>query len=257
MRPSEAGPSGQAAAPPGAASVTCARARRGGRSARGAEGAPSGQARPLGPAERVEAAPRASFAHSGERAEPFDASGASDANGPCESCLDAASVDADGGSMSSVDGSSDVDEAAVPLSACQGSLSGLVIVDPGDPYFDEDLHQFSWMAWLGPRSSLDLAISEPTLAQNWSLIFATAADAGSLGVGTYDNAGFPASSNMPELVIAGDGMGCDETTGSFQIDTFDLDDAGAVRTFAATYAQQCVGPGGGGLTLTGCVYVSR
>jgi hypothetical protein len=196
-------------------------------------------------------------ADGGERAEPTDASGTNDGNGLCERCLDAASVDADGGSASSVDGSTDAEEAAVPLSACQGSLSGLVIADPGDPYFDEDLHQFNWMARLGPPSYLDLEINEPTLAQNWSLIFATASNSGALAVGTYDNAGSPASTNMPDIYIAGDGMGCDEVTGSFQVDTLEVDDAGTVRTFAATYAQQCVGPGGGGLTLTGCVYVSQ
>jgi hypothetical protein len=67
MRPSEAGPSGRAAAPHGAASVTGARGRRRGRSAPGAEGAPQGQAWPLGPAERVEAVSRASFVLSREQ----------------------------------------------------------------------------------------------------------------------------------------------------------------------------------------------
>jgi hypothetical protein len=145
----------------------------------------------------------------------------------------------------------------VPFSACLGDGSTLVVVDNVDTFFNTNIHQFEWVAWHQNPSYIDVELDDLPLYDQWGLVFATPVDGGPLIPGTYNDAVFPPQAGLPEITIGGDAVGCDNTLGAFQIYALDLDDAGAVQTFGATFNQACIGATGGALTLSGCVYVTK
>jgi hypothetical protein len=177
----------------------------------------------------------------------------------CSACgdSDAGSGDATFEDADATDGSNGPDDGVVPFSSCLGDASALVIVDNVDRYYDTNPRRFEWVAWHQNPAYMDVELDDLPMTDQWSLVFATPVDAGPLSVGSYEDAVFSIQSRLPEMSIGGDGVGCDDTLGSFQVYALDLDDAGAVQTFGATFAQACIGASGGPLTLSGCVYVSR
>jgi len=166
-------------------------------------------------------------------------------------------MDASVGDAAITDASVDSPETFVPFSACLGDGSTLVVVDNVDTYFDTNIHQFAWSASHPSPSYLNVVLDDSPLYDQWYLVFTTSVDGGPLIPGVYHDAVDPPQSGLPEMVIDGDGMGCDRTVGAFQVYALDLDDAGAVQTFGATFNQACIGATGGALTLSGCVFVTK
>lgn len=91
-------------------------------------------------------------------------------------------------------------------------------------------------------NSLDVSFNTPTFSHWWNLSFA-AADAQVLVPGSYENSQrFPfQASGHPGLDFSGDGRGCNQSTGRFDILELTRDSAGQVTSLAIDFEQHCEG----------------
>ena len=90
----------------------------------------------------------------------------------------------------------------------------------------------------GP-GSLSLRVFGPT-GDFW-IVFLAAAGTAPLAVGTYENAQRSADATHPGLDVGGQGRGCNQTTGRFEVTEIGHDATGAIDRIAVSFEQHCEG----------------
>jgi hypothetical protein len=90
----------------------------------------------------------------------------------------------------------------------------------------------------GGPGSVFVQVFGPAGGDFWNMSFA-AAGAGTLAVGTYENAQRSADATHPGIDIGGQGRGCNMTTGRFTVSEIERDGTGAVTTIALSFEQHC------------------
>jgi hypothetical protein len=89
----------------------------------------------------------------------------------------------------------------------------------------------------GTASMVQLSVTRGT-AVSWYVIVQPPTGQ-SLHVGSYSDTASLATSTQARLDSFGDGRGCNNTIGAFDISAFQTDGGGAVTAFAATFTQHC------------------
>lgn len=134
---------------------------------------------------------------------------------------------------------------AMPAAAQVTSLS--MTSDTGDYVGGGEIHLYTpaegtFTAEVGPENSIRIFFSTPSFSHFWSLEFAAPSGA-PLAPGSYPNAmrwPFHAP-GFAGLSVTGDGRGCNELNGSFQILQVVYGPNNTVAAFDATFEQHCEG----------------
>ncbi len=127
-----------------------------------------------------------------------------------------------------------------------GTVTAFVIdSEPGD-----GIGQGQQLVYVPPTSTFSVA----TFSPGWIFIQVTGADgsdfwsaslkaagAGTLAVGTYEDAHRLGDATYPGLDVAGQGRGCNMSSGRFVIGELERDGAGNVTTLAVSFEQHCEG----------------
>ena len=127
-----------------------------------------------------------------------------------------------------------------------GSVTALALdSEPGDWVgggqqleYEPSTHAFT--VHTGEMRGVHVQVFGPEGADTWHLNF-TAVEAGTLTVGSYENAQRFADATHPGIDVSGQGRGCNMTTGRFEISEIERDGTGAVTTIAVSFEQHCEG----------------
>ncbi|MGZ8993087.1 MAG: hypothetical protein ACXW16_03640 [Burkholderiaceae bacterium] len=134
---------------------------------------------------------------------------------------------------------------AMPAAAQVTSIN--MTSDPGDYIGQGQTYLYTpadgpFIALVGDDNSITISFNTPTFNHIWSLSFA-AANGAQLTQGSYSNAvRYPFQpAGLPGLSVSGDGRGCNELTGSFQVVNVVYGPGNTLASFDAIFEQHCEG----------------